>query len=298
MPDNETSFMHKHHPSSSLKLLLAVVLVLMAGKLMGQSNDLPKLAKGRMNWDKYKKLAPQRMNQKDYAMYMVRMNGLYEWFETEPDQSWIEDFHFFDVNGDRIPDGIYTGTTQYFKGDQTMLMLGDSALSYPLTFSEPGYVQRFVPSDSGIDMTLVREPSGTEYRVFVKRYFYSYAADSARQLWETQYVSTTEIPEYLHDHEPFELKLPTFLRSTPEILNETAVDYDQDGEPDGLGNVVAELKPGAPLFRLWQESGNGQNWSFVMLMEAPQGQHLFRLQPNSKVPTGYCGWILSEAIGQ
>lgn len=298
MPDNETSIMQVNNPSSPLKLLLAILLVLLGGDALAQQNNLPKLKKGRMNWESYGKLAPQRMNQKDYAMYMVRVNGLYKWFETEPDQSWIDDFHFFDVNGDRIPDGVYTGATKYYKGDQTMLMFGDSSLKYPMKFSEPGYVNLFIPSDSGIDLTLVREPSGTEYRVFVRQYFYSYAADSARQLWESQYISTTEIPSYLHDHEAFEVQLPTYLRTSPEVLNEPGIDYDQDGSVDGLGNVVADLKPGQPMFRLWQESKNGQNWSFVMLMQAPEGKHLFKIPSNDKVPTAYCGWILSEAIGQ
>jgi hypothetical protein len=102
----------------------------------------------------------------------------------------------------------------------------------------------------------------------------------------------------MHKHVPFESQLPTYIRTSPEIRNEPTVDYDQDGIPDGLGNIVGELKPGMPLFRLWQESRNGQSWSFIMLMKEPEGEHLFQAPLRDNVPTGYCGWIPSEAIGQ
>ena len=290
--------MSKPHISFSLKAALALLLLLFSGHLMAQNDSLPLLAKGRMSWEPYAALAPARMNQKDYAMYMVRVNGLYEWFETEPDQSWIDDFHFFDVNGDRIPDGVYSGTTKYYKGDRTMLMFGDSSLKYPLAFSEPGYVQDFVPSDSGIVLTLVQEPFGVEYRVYVRQYFYDYAADSARQLWEAQYVSTSEVPAFFQEYQPFALKKPTYLRTSPEVRNEPAIDYDQDERPDGLGNIVAELQPGMPLFRLGEKSGANGNWSFVMLMQLPEGKHMFQAPLRGDVPAGFCGWIPSEAIGQ
>jgi hypothetical protein len=278
-------------------LLLKFLLILPAFHLQAQTDSLPRLVKGRMDWKPYAARAPRRMNQKDYAVYMVRVNGLHEWFETEPDQSWINDFHFFDLNGDRIPDGFYSGPTKYYQGDHTMLMLGDSSLKYPVTFSEPGYLYSFTPSDSGVDMTLVKEASGLEYRTSVSRYFYSYAADSASKLWEAQYISTTELPPSRYPHQAFALHLPTYLRTSPEIRNEPGVDYDQDGRPDGLGNIVAELKAGMPLFRVWEESRGGMNWSFVMVMAAPENSPLFPPVGKAKWPIARCGWIPSEALG-
>lgn len=277
------------------KYLGMLLVLLISGSAWAQQDTLPHIVSGRLNWEPYRSQQPSRMNQKDYAIYMVRMNGLDEWFETEPDQDWIQDFHFFDVNKDRIPDAVYSGSSAYFKGDQSLFLFGDSSFKYPLTFSAPGYIHRFDQQAEGIEVTLVKEPAGSEFLVHNRHYYYAYEADSAKLMWQLQYISTTQIPPVFAQKEAFTLRLPTHIRTTPEVRNEPGIDYNGDQSIDGLGNIVAEIQPGIQLFRLLREDHAGESWSFVMLLEAPAGQSLFLPQENAPI-NGYCGWIPSSAL--
>lgn len=278
----------------AVSYLSFLVLLLLTSPLLAQKDSLPKLVKGRFDWTPYQNLAPKRMNQKDYAIYMVRMNGLEQWFETEPNQDWIQDFHFFDVNKNLFPDAVYSGPTEYFKGDQTLLMFGDSSFKYPLAFSAPGYIHNFVTTTEGIEMSLVEEPAGDEFRVHIRHFFYDYAADSARQLWQLQYLSTTQVPEFFQAHEAFSLRETTYLRTSPELRNDPPIDYDGDEKPDGLGNVVSQALAGQTLFRVHRADYAGESWSFVLLLDPPGGKSLF--QVTAAPINAYAGWIPSAAI--
>ncbi|MEM6268258.1 MAG: hypothetical protein AAF998_02420 [Bacteroidota bacterium] len=281
-----------------LSLFAALLIVVgMGPRTFAQVNDsLPQLAAGRLDWGPYRALAPQRFNQKDYAVYMVRVNKFHEIFETDPRQQWVDDFHFFDLNGDLMPDAIYSGSSQYFKGDRSLIMIGDTALQYPITFDQPGYIQALEMADTCLKLTVVQEASGIDYRVNLRRFRYDHATDTATQLWGLQYLSTTQIPPNRNPAVPLVLRRPTYLRTSAEIISEPAIDYDQDGHPDGVGNIIADLQPGLPLLRLWQEIRNGEDWSFVILLEAPSGKHLFSVPPNDKIPQGYAGWLPSKAM--
>jgi hypothetical protein len=277
--------------------ILLLTGLLLFSTLPAQIPDsLPMPASGRIDWEPYKARAPKRFNQKDYAVYMVRVNEFHEIFETDPRQQWVDDFHFFDLNGDLMPDAVYSGETKYFKGERSMIMIGDSSLKYPITFSEPGYIHKLTPADSGLGITVISEPSGTDFRVSISRFFYDFAADSARLISRLQYISTTKVPAFHQPPTPFVLRRPTYLRTTPEVRNEPPIDYDQDERPDGTGNIVGELQPGLPLFRLWQEQVEGENWSFVILLEPPEGKHLFDISQQGKGVQGYAGWLPSGSI--
>ena len=277
------------------KFMGLVFALLLSGSIWAQQDTLPHIIQGQLDWTPYNSQGPARMNQKDYAIYMVRMNGLDAWFESEPDQDWIQDFHFFDINNNLIPDAIYSGVTHYFKGEQTLLMFGDSSFTYPLAFQAKGYVHSLMHSEEGIEMSLIDRPGKGEYLVHNRHYYYEYAADSARLIWQLQYVSTTQIPARFPRWEAFTLRIPAYIRTTPAVRNEPGIDYDGDEKPDGTGNIIAAVKPETPLFRLWREDRQGENWSFVMLLKAPAEKSLFKPSGNAPL-SGYCGWMRSSSF--
>ncbi|MEM7038319.1 MAG: hypothetical protein AAF570_15145 [Bacteroidota bacterium] len=257
-------------------------------------DSIPLIVEGAVDWRPLLRTAPKRMNQKDYAMYMVRKNKLEERFFNELNQNWVNDWHFFDANGDRLVDAVFSGKLDHHEGWYTYMLYGDSALTYPISFEAPGYVHLFEPQAKGLEIILRNDASGKRYLHRINHYFLDTETDSTHHNWEVQIVSTTEVPEKRFTRQPFALYRDVQLRTSPRVANTPTVDYDQDEKPDAAGNIVASYKAGAPCFRYAEMESEGMNWSFVMVLQAPEGKHVFK--PIEGLRTGFCGWVPTVAL--
>ena len=275
-----------------------IAILLFSNVLFAQGPSIPDripgIVEGKLDWQAYKKLihAPT-FQQNDLSIYVLRKSGLTEMITKEENADWMQDWHFFDVNNDRHLDAFYSGATKMRGGFHTYIMLADTGLSYPVKFDAPGYVNTFNPDKNGISLTLREDAHGKSYLHKIAQYRIDYAKDSSICLWQVQMVSTTEVP-IMHAGKAAQVQLPTQLRSSAHLLNEPSMDFDQDGKADATGNVLGMLTPKTPCLRLAETRAEDHEWSFVLVLEAPQKGHVF--QPNQGVKTAFAGWVLTEAL--
>jgi|GEM_PF-3569426 hypothetical protein len=260
--------------------------------LWSQMDSLPFFAGQPIDWAKTKGVLP-KFQQKDLVVRIVRLNNLVYAFEKEGSPAWQDDWHFAEITGDRYVDGIFSGKTKFHKGWHTFVSLGDSAMKYPLKGDFPGYVASLKHGHGGIEMVLRDDPGEGEFITTITHQFWAYGSDRWESAWEIQYVSTTEIPA-LGNPDQHVLKLPMALRTSPRDLREPAIDYNGDGKPDGMGNVVAEFAPGAKVRRYAIHKEGDLEWSFVTIEGkiSPKGLIPAFSRPNVHV----AGWIPSGAF--
>lgn len=273
--------------------LLVVGLLLVSGGLYGQVDTLPRIVEGQLDWGKYTAMAP-KFQQKDLTVRIVRLNNMTRVYEYEGSAAWQDDWHFIDLNGDRYIDGLYSGQTKHHKGWHTYLSMGDTAFKFPIVLSAPGYVHSAQHDKKGIELILRDDPGEKEYLTDVAHYYYRYGSDTVLSKWQVRYVSSTEIPMMGTAPEQHKLKMPMQLRTSAREVTEPAIDYDQDGRPDAVGNVVAEFPAGARLSRYAVVRQGDLEWSFVLMADPPKEGSVLKAVKGKKVY--YAGWMPSGAF--
>jgi hypothetical protein len=276
-------------------MVLAVVLLLLPLVNCAQQDTIPRIVAGKFDWAQFKKeVNAPVFQQNDMAIYVLRKDSLTELISKEENANWIKDFHFVDVNGDRYLDAFYCGATAAKGGYFTYFMQADTGLNYPIRLQAPGYVHQLTPSKEGLEFILRDDAHGKGYLHKITEYYFDWKTKQLKTGWQLQMLSTTEVP-LMRKPEAFALHYPTELRSTARPVNDPPVDYNQDGKPEALGNVVAVLEAGTPLFRLAETESASGKWSFVIVLATPTKKHIF--QPLKDVKMAYAGWILTDALG-
>ncbi len=275
-------------------LFSLLLLLLLPSRVQAQRDSVPHIVAGKFDWAKFKQDAKAPVfQQNDMAIYVLRKDSLGEMISQEKNGDWIKDFHFVDVNGDRYLDAFYCGATKAKGGYYSYFMLADTGLRYPICLQAPGYIHALQPSKQGIAFIIRDDAHDKGYLHTVTEYYFDYATRKLDTGWQLQMLSTTEVPS-MGGREAFELHYPTELRTTARVINDGPTDYDQDGKPESIGNVVARLDAGTPLFRCAELDIDGRKWSFVVLLRTPAQNVLFR--PLKGVRMAYAGWILTEAL--
>jgi hypothetical protein len=276
-----------------LKSLLGILFVLPLA-LAAQSDTIPHIVSGQLDWVKYKQSVNAPVfQQNDMAVYILRKDSLGELISQEQNANWIRDFHFFDLNGDRQLDAVYSGSTRAKGGYYTYCMLADTGLRFPIVLEAPGYVHQLNPQPKGLELLLREDAHDKGYLHKISAYYLDFISRKSRILWQLQMLSTTEVP-LMHAPQVFALHYPTELRTTPRILNTPPMDYDQNGQAESTGNVVASLAAETPGLALAEQDIDGQQWTFVIMLATPAKHALF--QPISGVQMAYAGWVLRTAI--
>jgi hypothetical protein len=279
--------------------LFALLFCLLPLCTIAQNDTVPRLVAGKFDWVAFKqRIKAPAFQQKDLTGYIMRKDSLTDMLIQEESATWMNDWHFFDVNADRQLDGVYSGATKA-KGMYSYFVMGDSNLTYPVRLKTQGYVHGFDPGKDGIDIVTRTDAHAKEYLHIISAYFYRYATKKATLTWQLQMVSTTEVPE-TRSPEALTLRLSTQLRTSPRLVNDPAIDYNQDDKPDGLGNIIATLDHGMKTFRLAETETAGKAWSFVLVFDTPAGKHMFKpITPAPGQPPvrmAYAGWVLTEAL--
>ena len=279
-----------------MKIAQALILILVLPFwAMAQRDSVPHIVTGEIDWAGWKReLKAPDFQQNDMAIYILRKDSLGELISKEEDAHWIQDFHFADVNHDRWLDAIYCGATKAKGGYYTYFMQADSNLQYPVRLRAPGYVHRLDASKQGLEFILRDDAHGKRYLHTITEYYFDFATHKLDTGWQVQMLSTTEVP-IMGQAVPFELHFPTELRATPRTVDAPPVDHNQDGKPESIGNVVAQLDARQPLLRLAEHELNGRKWSFVVVLSTPSKNAI--LQPLQGVRMAYAGWIVTEALG-
>jgi hypothetical protein len=273
---------------------IGLVLLVLTAPFWGlaQRDTVPHLVTGILDWSRFKKeMGAPVFQQNDMAIYVLRKDSLTELISQEENAAWIKDFHFVDVNKDRHLDAFYCGATKALGGYHTYFMRADAGMNYPVKLSAPGYVHSLKVEPNGLEFILRADASAKSYLHCISEYYYFFGKDSLSMGWQLQMVSTTEVP-FLNSPKPFTLAIPNQLRTTPKLLNEPPVDYDQDDKYDAAGNIVAVLESGLHGFKLAEKLVDGNLWSFVILTDTPRGKHIFK--PIPKANMAYAGWILEQ----
>jgi hypothetical protein len=271
---------------------LVMAMLFLSGELFGQRDTVPHIVTGRFDWAQFKKeMQAPAFQQNDLAIYILRKDSLGDLISQEENGNWIQDFHFVDVNRDRYLDAFYSGATKAKGGFYTYFMRAAADLTYPIKLQASGYVHLLKPDSAGVEFILRDDAHGKGYLHTITEYYYHFRKDSLDTGWQLQMVSTTEVPA-LAQPQAFVLKYPIQLRTSPRLLNEPPMDYNQDGKNETTGNVVANLEPGLRGFRFAEKEANGQKWSFVVLFDTPKGTHVFK--PLKIVQMAYAGWIIEQ----
>jgi hypothetical protein len=260
-----------------------------------QRDSIPHIVSGKFDWDKYKQeVNAPVFQQNDLAVYVLRKDSLMGMIAQEESAAWIKDFHFIDINGDRWLDAFYCGATKARGGYQTYFMLADTGLRYPICLDAQGYVHALNPSRSGLEFIIRDDAHGKGYLHTITEYYFTYRSKKLDIGWQLQLLSTTEVP-IMRQPEVFELHYPTELRTSPHVIHEPPADYNQDGRPEAVGNVVTPLDAGQPLLRVAAQEVAGQQWSFVIVLTTPSKNQVFK--PIQGVRMAYAGWIVTDALG-
>lgn len=272
------------------------LLILGSGKfLQAQSDSLPQIVEGELNWSAFKaELQAPTFNQKDLVMYLVRQQGLAAMLEDEVDQNWVDDFHFVDFDKDQNLDAVFCSYLREEAGYRTMVFHSDSILSYPKVMSMPGYLHAFNHRRGGAGMLIRKDANAAIQMTTISSLDLDYASDSLDTLWQVQILPGTKVPPMV-SMEAFPVQEPIEMRLSPEINEKEAFDLDGDGKVDVEGNAIAVLNRGVRVIRMFQEvTGENETWSFVICIDAPEKGH--RFAPLPFVPTYFAGWIPSEVI--
>lgn len=261
---------------------------------MAQRDSVPHIVAGLFDWAAFKQQvkAPQ-FQQNDLAIYVLRKDSLGELISQEENSNWIRDWHFIDINDDRYVDAFYSGATKAKKGFYTYFMRCDTGMRFPIKLAAPGYVHSLKPSKMGVEFILRDDAQSPRYLHTVSEYFFSFSGDTISRGWQLQMVSTTDVPQ-LGPMTAIVLKAGGQLRTSPKVTNEPPMDYNGDGKPEMVGNVVANLAPGLRGYRTATREVNGEKWSFIVLLDTPKPPHVF--QPIDKLQMGYAGWVLDATI--
>ena len=261
--------------------------------LHAQIDTVPHIVTGQIDWKRTLASAP-KFQQQDITVRIVRLNNITGVFEQEGSPAWQADWHYLELTNDRYLDGIYSGQTKFHKGWHTYLTLGDSSFKYPIIFSHHGYLNSMRYDSNGVEMILRQDPGEKEFITEISHHFYDRHKKSMSSRWSMRFVSTTEIPFMAPQPDQHVLKMPITLRTSAREVTEPAIDYDQDGRPDAVGNAVAEFPAGARLRRFAIVKENDLEWSFVTFLDPPAPNSV--LKPGAGPGTVYAGWIPSGAF--
>ncbi len=279
-----------------MKVPPILLLFILPFWVLAQRDTIPHIVTGQIDWTRFKQeMKAPVFQQNDMAIYILRKDSLGELISKEENAHWIQDFHFADVNNDRWLDAFYSGVTKAKGGYYTYFMQADTNLQFPVRMQAPGYVHQLTPSKNGLEFILRDDAHGKGYLHTITEYYLDFATHKLDTGWQLQMLSTTEVP-IMRQAEAYELHYPTELRATPRIVDAPPVDHDQDGKPESIGNVVAQLDAHQPLFRLAENELNGHKWSFVVVLSTPTLHPVLR--PLKSVRMAYAGWIASEALGE
>jgi hypothetical protein len=272
---------------------LWVVWMLLPFAGLAQRDTVPHIVSGMFDWAGFKKQVNAPVfQQNDLAIYVLRKDSLGELISQEENSNWIRDWHFIDVNNDRYIDAFYCGSTKAREGYHTYFMRAEAGMAYPVKLSAPGYVHLLKPDKNGLEFILREDAHGKQgYLHRISEYYYFFAEDSLAMGWQLQLVSTTEVPA-MGAPRAFVVKLPGQLRTSPRTVDEPPVDYDRNGKPESVGNLIGPLEPGLRGYILAEAETAQGNWSFVVLFDTPGNISLFK--PVKGVQMGYAGWMQME----
>jgi hypothetical protein len=286
--------MKKNMQLGSKIVCLTMLLLGLALGGFAQRDSIPHIVAGKFDWSQFKQAVNAPVfQQNDMAIYVLRKDSLMELISKEENSNWIKDFHFIDINADRWLDAFYCGPTKARGGYYTYFMLADTGLRFPIKLSAPGYVHTLTPGKEGLEFILRDDAHGKGYLHTISEYYYNYKTAKLDMGWQVQMLSTTEVP-IMRQPERFVLHYPAELRASARVVNEPAVDYNQDGKPESIGNVVAMVDAGMPLLRVAELDIDGRGWSFVLMLATPLKNPIFQPIPDMRM--AYAGWVLTEAL--
>ncbi len=271
--------------------------------LVAQPDSLPGIVEGAFDWEAFKKeQGAPRFNQKDLVMYIVQMEGLAHLFNAQKDMEWIDDFHFFDLNGDDHLDAVFSGELVLKKGAYTILMVGDSLLSMPKVFEGPGYFHDFWPDTSGISFVLRcdgrelnNEEGSRDYLTTISLNRYDYQTGLIEDFWHLEFPYFSEIPPQ-YDREAVIIEDACPIRWEARIPTaKVPVDLDGDGEMDAEASVCGILEKGTrTVCTFVSENERKEIWSFCIALDPPRKGHIYSLR--HKQGYAYAGWVKGDLL--
>lgn len=273
--------------SSVLFLMLSVTGPL----LTAQNSMLPHMNRQELDWSQMKNGLPN-FPKSDAIRFVIKLGGLAPRFEDEHNKGYEEDFHFYDVNKDGMIDVIYSGATPAEPLSKTVIMLYDDSLMYRKTAELPGYLHAMRFNAGMLRVETVQPGYGAEYLDVVHAFDVDTRIDSTECLWQTAMYG--EIPEG-ETPTAFLIPEPIVLRSSPEYAEAKPVDLDQDGDPDTEGNIMGHFPGGTQVLRMAQKEVNGEEWSYVIVVEGkPEEGHIFYGLNDCNLYGA--GWVLSQYL--
>lgn len=285
------------------KYLVILVISFWGNLLFGQGDSIPRIVEGEFDWLDFKaKMNAPAFNQKDIVMYLVHQEGYGKLFGDNPDQAWVDGFHFLNFDENRFLDAVFYGEVESKKGPYTMLLMGDTSLSWAESFAARGYVHHLSMKPGGMAFSFRRDArEGWEYWSECSSWWYDHAADSVRANWRVWFVGNSA-PANADRIRAFTLDAPTELRWAPEIDDQTGYDWNGDEKADVVGNVVGIFRKGASLLATYEQvDEDGEPWSFVILLDGAQELRTFPKETNlGPGPDGVyiAGWMPTKALGR
>lgn len=251
----------------------------------------PHIVQGPLDW---KKMAGvnDNFNRKDAAMALIRTTGIGKAFSEETDDTFVQDFHFLDLKGDRGSEAVYCGDTKYQGWHTYMFVYADQ--KYHKAFDASGYVHELARTGANWRITLRRDPGKDEYFTVVSKHIWLAETEKDSLLSDLYFPGVSELPQqYFVEEKPMRLGKSEWIRHSPKQQDDPVLDYNNDRRPDVVGNRIIAFKEGHPVSKIAETVRSGQPWAFIVapVSNPAPGHALGEYKPGL---TYVAGWIRSE----
>lgn len=200
----------------------------------------------------------------------------------------LADFHFVDLNGDKILDFIYLG---YAGGEQpsTIAFTQNTKGYFKRVFEAIGTIyeiSNIALVDGCLKFKVVKNDECYDCLGVVNSTTYLACKGTFTEIERLSFTKSTEVPDITFNKQFKVVNPQYYLRSTPVVENE-------GNTPDALfGNVVAEYSAGAMGYAYAsREDETGRVWWFVAIKSDEASKVLFQQKE------GYIiGWMSSRFL--
>lgn len=254
----------------------------------------PAIIEGAIDWSSVPGINDD-FSKKDAVMGIIRQTNQMTHFVDDAGQTFLNDFHFIDLNGDKFPEAIYMGKTPKRGWHTTIFTAKD--YRYEVKFDSDGYVGEWNKEGDNYRFVIREDPGEREYLTRISQYRWRTASESDTLLSELVFPGPGKQPnDYFPKPVPAKIGKPVWVRHSPEVVDDPAFDYNEDGRLDGAGNKIAAFPKNHPAMIVsTQKDADGYEWAFIVTPVAdPAPGHVFdKIRPGV---TFTAGWILEDYL--
>ncbi len=234
----------------------------------------------------------------DWMLSIIKNNPqMQSCFSKQDPESWksyLQYFHFYDLNLDGLQDVIYQGGCKPYSA--TNIFMQDEEGFFHYTSSRGGVIKDLKIVDNVVYLSTFSEACCCSDHSVLSRMKFEPTQLSSTKSELLQYKYDTEVPSYDFAL-PFKTTELTALRTHPKIDNNIQTHPCFD-EPKVMGNVVSEYEKDATGYAFAKvQDEAGSLWYFVVF--APHGVSLandYYYLVHVDHYTYAMGWVKAEAI--